>query len=326
MSQLFWGNGMVGPVDCVLDVTTNGVEPRKGFQSHAGRPRARDVDVMSRGRCRHGSKATQAIQNHISPLRTVFHRPGGQFRFAKAFQPAEPHRSRLILVGRNRRHESGLFQRAPAAFAALASASPTGVIQVDQTPQGGFILSLFHQLHQLVLHAPSRVVGNSELAIERQSREAVFRLGQQINGEKPHCQWQLGSLRQSATNERVLSVAAMALIDELRFERAITGIVTRGANELLAPAPPKQCRQTLLLMPALVQIFRQTVDPLKLNLIFAISISVCWFSFNDTHPAGQWLRIGGNQLGESGIADKDELEVLVSKASSCRIACLWKAT
>ena len=67
-------------------------------------------------------------------------------------------------------------------------------------------------MHQLVLQRPGRVVADSQLTPQGHRRETVLRLGQQIHGEKPSRQRQLG-VREDGANQRDLVPATGALKD-----------------------------------------------------------------------------------------------------------------
>jgi hypothetical protein len=55
----------------------------------------------------------------------------------------------------------------PAPFAAASLATPVNVIQLDDATQWFAVITLFHDLHDFLLHAPGRVVRYANLPLER---------------------------------------------------------------------------------------------------------------------------------------------------------------
>jgi hypothetical protein len=71
-------------------------------------------------------------------------------------------------------------------FSATMLTAPLDFIQLDNAVQQFAVIRLFHRLHDLVLETPCGVVGNADLSLQRQGRQARFSLSQQINRQKPH--------------------------------------------------------------------------------------------------------------------------------------------
>ena len=65
--QVLRGNGMIGSVDRVFDVTQKGVDPGEGFQSDTGTGSPCNDDFMATARCRHGGKASETVRNPRRP-------------------------------------------------------------------------------------------------------------------------------------------------------------------------------------------------------------------------------------------------------------------
>ena len=88
-----------------------------------------------------------------------------------------------------------------------------GVIDFHDAEQRLGVVPLAHRLHELVLQHPSHVVAHLQLALEIHRRDAVLGLAEQVNGQEPSRQGQLGVVGQRAGGEPGLMLAADALED-----------------------------------------------------------------------------------------------------------------
>src|SRR5574340_965163 len=96
------------------------------------------------------------------------------------------------LVGLHGGHESHLVLGATAYLAAQV-----GIVDLDAASQLPAVLTVSHDLHQLVLDQPGRLVGDTEMAPEREGGDVVVGLGHEEHGQKPG--GQSGSLVASNT-------------------------------------------------------------------------------------------------------------------------------
>ena len=67
-----------------------------------------------------------------------------------------------------------------------------------------------------------------------QRREAILALGQQVDGQEPGGQQQVGGMEDGASGKRGLMMTAMTLVDAPR-ESAGGGVTTVGADEPSGP-------------------------------------------------------------------------------------------
>ena len=141
-------------------------------------------------------------------------RPGGDFGETKALDDGELHAQRVsLLVGLDGGDKGRLAGRATTALAAASLAPEIGVIELDPPAERVLAVALHHHLHQLVAHAPRRVVGDPQMAVQLHRRDAFLVLGHEVDGLKPHRQGQLGGVEDGAGGNRGLAVAAIALLE-----------------------------------------------------------------------------------------------------------------
>ena len=106
-------------------------------------------------------KAGQPIGDDPSACTEVELRPGGDFGETEALDDGELHAQRVsLLVGLDGGDKGRLAGRATTALAAASLATEIGVIELDPPAERVLAVALHHHLHQLVAHAPRRVVGD----------------------------------------------------------------------------------------------------------------------------------------------------------------------
>ena len=87
----------------------------------------------------------------------------------------------------------------------------TGVIDLHRACQPVAPIALPHGLHELVLKPPGGVVVDAQLAPQFQGRDAVLGLREQVDGEKPSGEGQLGGLEQGAGQQGEPALAAVPM-------------------------------------------------------------------------------------------------------------------
>jgi hypothetical protein len=125
----------------------------------------------------------------------------------------------------------------PPGLAASQFTAEVSVIHLDVTTQGILGIPFDHRLHQFLLYQPSRGVTYAQLPFKIECRQASLGLADQINGQKPNAQRQVGTLEQGACNQRGLQPAALAL-EGLMFpalEQVIICVAALRATEAFRP-------------------------------------------------------------------------------------------
>ncbi len=135
------------------------------------------------------------------------------------------------------------------------------------------MIALQHHLHELVLHSPSSVVRNAQVAMQFHRRNTFFVLGDQIDCLKPDRQWQLGGFKDGSGYHRGLPMTAIALLQLATGELTAPLVAAVRAAKSIRPSAGIQRIETLLFAAVLAQKFTQTETLLKLHLIARHSIS-----------------------------------------------------
>jgi len=168
-------NGMVGAADRVLDVADHGVHLAQIEQLDARGAAAGDVRGVGAAGVVDGTKTRQTIGDDVASREQMAFGPAGDLPLTKSRQPAQAHRGGLTGISDSHRNHERDFVRGPAAALATASfAAPVDIIDLDEPAQRLAIISLLHDLHELVLHAPGGVAGDAQLAVQSQGGDAVF--------------------------------------------------------------------------------------------------------------------------------------------------------
>ena len=109
--------------------------------------------------------------------------------------------------GLHRGDERHLVLRAATALAPGALATEVGVVDLHAPVEHARVLALAHDLHELVLHEPGALVANAQVTLELQRRDVVLGLGEQVHGQEPACQRQLGGFEDRAADGTALVAA-----------------------------------------------------------------------------------------------------------------------
>ena len=138
-------------------------------------------------------------------------------------------------VHRDGRHEGHLVLRAASRFAPRALSSEVSVIELHgATQQTGRLLAR-HGVVDLVMQEPGRGVAHAQVTLERQGRDAGFGLTDEVDGQEPGGQRQLGVFHQGASGQRGLKAAAAALVElagTLRHKIVLRAGALRAAKPL----------------------------------------------------------------------------------------------
>lgn len=261
-------DGVVGTMNRGFDVADHGVDPGKSFQGHTGRPATGDhCRVIAPGLLYRGEAAQPIGDDYTARLKMRLG-PGFDLLLGDALQAAQTHGTWMPpFVGLHGGDERRFRQCTTAAFAAPALSAPIGIVELDEPAQGLGVVTFLHGLQQLVFQSPGRVVANAELALEFQCRHAALGLGQQIDGEKPGRQRQLGVGEEGAAGHRGLAMAVVALVESAITDFTVLGMTAFRACEPIRPTPTEQCLSALLLGAELREKLGQADAFPKLNLI-----------------------------------------------------------
>jgi len=249
-------DGVVGPGDRVLDVAEQGVDPVELRIRHAGTSTPGDVAFMDTGGGVKGSETPEAVTNDLAPGRNRLLGIATYLGKGKATHTAKLNTLRMaVVIGLHGSHKRELvISAAPALSRPLAA--QIGVIDLDASGEPLSLVALVHDLQQLVFELPGRVVADAELPGQLQRREAILALGQQVDGQEPGGQRQVGGMEDGAGGERGLMMTAMTLVDAPR-ESAGGGVTTVGADEPSGPTMLVESRPALFLCAVLVEKRRQ---------------------------------------------------------------------
>ena len=160
----------------------------------------------------HGGEATQTVAGDHAARRQTCLGPLADGLGREAADHAELQESGPVLVvQRHRSHERHLALRAAPGLAAGALATEVGVVDLHGPFEPMAALAPSHRAIDLLVQQPSGGVAHAELALERQRRQARLGLADQIDGQEPGGQRQLGVLHQAARGQRGLVPAGDAL-------------------------------------------------------------------------------------------------------------------
>lgn len=174
-----------------------------------------------------GGETTQTVaddcaawgQGRLGPLANGI---GGESADQVELQESWP----VLVVQRQGGHERDLVLRTSARFTAHALATEVGVVNLNDALESVDALARGHGAVDLVVQQPGGGVAHAELALHRQRRQTRLGLADQVDGQEPRGQRQLGVLEQAAGGQRGLMPAADALE---QTPRAVTNHVVRVA-------------------------------------------------------------------------------------------------
>ncbi len=192
----------------------------------------------------------QPIAAHGGAGAQRFTRPGGDrlARKARQLRKFGPQRMAL-LIHRDRREEGHLVRRAAPDGPVAQLPAEVGIVELDRPRQPVAGLALHHGLHQLVVHEPGGGIAHPQSALQGQGRETALGLADEVHGQKPHRQRQLGALEQGAGDQRGLMMAAVALkgLAGLDPQHAVGRPTTARAAKAVRPTRLLQRRLALRL-------------------------------------------------------------------------------
>lgn len=140
--------------------------------------------------------------------------------------------------------ERPLVFRAAPGLAAGQLATEVGVIDLDDAAELAPCLAVGHRLHQLVLHPPGAPVTHPQVALERQRREAVLAVREQVERQEPGAQGQLAAGKHGAGTQTGLGMAATALPVDLAEAPEAAGMVMATARADEAGRPARLAQRT----------------------------------------------------------------------------------
>ena len=225
------------------------------------------VDAASGG---HGGKATQSIADDRAVGRQGCFRPLANGVGGEATHHAELQKSgSTSVIQRNGRYERHLVLRSTTRLAACALATKVGVVDLDGALEPMAGVARGHGAVDLVVQQPSGRVAHTELAFERQRRQTSLRLTDQINGQEPGGQWQLGVLHQTASSQRCLMPTAIALeqTPSAVTDNTVRVAVAARATKAARPTSALDRRGAMRLGAKVAMKFRQRHSGLKLDSV-----------------------------------------------------------
>jgi hypothetical protein len=261
--------GVVGSRVSGLQIAEEGIDRTELLHLYTSRSAAGHDPLLRGSRCRDCAKAPQAIGHHLSRSGQRYLRPFGN-RLLGEFQSLQadlqrPTRFRR-LHGRDERH---LVLRAAPALAARQFTAQVSVVDLDPPIQLARFFPLAHDLHQLVLEQPGGLVAHAQMALEFERQDIVLGLRQQVHGQEPSGQRQLGGLKDRPAHHRRLLPACRTLPvgQPLPFKRAMTSLPTLRADESARPTQRHHRSVAFLLRSVALHELRHRQTLLKLHFV-----------------------------------------------------------
>ena len=185
---------MIGPAEAGLQIAEHRVDPLE-FRQILGlvaTDNRRVVNAPCRG---HRSEVGEAVGGHDAAWRLVLARPHLQGLEGDSRDRGQLHPQWMrIVVPRYRRYERDLVLGTAPDLAATAHPAEVGVTDLDTAVQQVAVFPLRQGRHQFVMDAPVGWIADPELVHQRQGRETVLGLAEQVDGEKPRGQRQFSRL------------------------------------------------------------------------------------------------------------------------------------
>lgn len=170
------------------------------------------------------------------------------------------------LGGQHRRHERNLVLQAAPGLAACTLAAQVGVVHLDAASELARIFSQPHDFHDLVL--------------ELQRRGAVLGSCQQVHGQEPTRQGQLGSLKNRSANQAglVSAVNKLPVQQTIAPKRQAVRACALAAYEALRPARADDDPLALVLAAVPLEELRHRQSLLKLNAVHSHGSPLSWMT------------------------------------------------
>ena len=119
------------------------------------------------------------------------------------------------------------------------------------------------------VHQPGGGIADPQVALQGQGREAGLGLADEVDGQEPHPQRELGALEEGSGDQRALVMAEVTLegLAGSHAQHAVGRTPTARTAKTLRPARPFQRRLALSLGSELLEQLKQRHPGLKLNTI-----------------------------------------------------------
>ena len=230
---------MVAAADGALDVAQQHVDPARAVDLAGGTAAAglqHRVRVSGIGEA---AEAEQAITEDLGVWRQMACLPVLDAGIVEAAHRLDDRMGRMleVYIRLHGDQERLLVLRAAPRLAAVALPAQVGVIDLHEARELARRLTLDHGLHHLVLDAPRRLVVHAQMALQLQSRHVRLSRSQQVDGQQPSAQRQLGRLEDRAAQQGRLMTTRTALVVDLpAAEKARPSTVATGrAAEAMWP-------------------------------------------------------------------------------------------
>ena len=261
--------GVIRAAQGALEVAQKGVDRLELGQPRTGLAAAGDDALMLGAHDLHATEAPQAVGDHGGRRRD---RAGGEHRHGLGGKGLLAQASELRLaVGRGLHcgHKRHLVLRAAPGLAARALAAQVGVVDLDPAVELAVLLAHPHDLHQLVLDEPGGLVANAQVAHQLQRGDVVLGLCEQVHGQEPARQRQLGGPKDRAAGDAALVATGRALKVQpaLAPKRAALAAAARRARKARGPARLDQRGFALLDTAIAVQKLGHRKSSLKLHSV-----------------------------------------------------------
>ncbi|EWS52458.1 hypothetical protein X551_04758 [Methylibium sp. T29] len=261
--------GVVSTAERALEVAQEGVDRLELRQLGAGLAAAGDHALVLGPDDLHGAEAPQAVGDDGGRGRD---RACGEHRHLLVRERllAQAHELRLA-VGRglHRGDERHLVLRASPGLAARALAAQVGVVNLHSALELAGVLAHAHDLHELVLDQPGGLVANAQVAHQLERGDVVLGLGQQVHGQEPARQPQLGGLEDRPADDAALVAArgALKVQPALAPKRAVLAATACRTGKARRPPRGDRRRLALLLAAVAVHEFGHRKSSLKLHSV-----------------------------------------------------------
>ena len=221
-----------------LQVAEHCVDPLE-LRQIAGLESTDDKRQVATSSIGHRREAAQPIADHQGTRLQTGFGPITNGRRGETTDQVELDVHRMsCLVERNCRHERHFVLGAAPWLAAGAFATEVGVVQLDRAVQAMSAVLLGDSAVDLFVQQPRLGVAHTQVALERQRGQAGLGLADQVDGEDPCRQRQLGVLDHTARGQRGLVSASVALKQPagILAEHAVIGAVATRATEPIRPS------------------------------------------------------------------------------------------
>ncbi len=192
------------------------------------------------------------------------------------------------VVHRDGRHEGDLVFRTSPGLAPRAFPTEVGVIELHRTAEQASSFLARHGAVDLVVQQPGGGIAHAQVSLESQGRDAGLGLTDEVDGQKPGRQRQLGVLHQGASGQRGLKAAAAALVElagALRHKIVLRAGAVRAAKPL-RPTRALERLGALRFGAEMAQKLRDRHTVLKLDLVAGHQDSP---SSGELRLRSQWL-------------------------------------